>query len=92
MPNLGQVAYEAYGKSRAWKTFSGEDMLTWDTLGVDIQEGWSAAANAVLELVIGESEIVEVSPEQVTLTFDGTRYAPRVEGVLDNGLPESHCA
>lgn len=54
MSELGRCAYEAYAEERAWKTFSGSDMLTWDTVGQDIQAGWDAAAEAAVALALGE--------------------------------------
>jgi len=46
---LGEVAYEAYGNTRAWATMTGEPMKVWDSLPSDIQEAWEAAAQAAVE-------------------------------------------
>jgi hypothetical protein len=51
MQDLGRLAYEAYAENRGYRTFNNDDMLDWDHLGVDIQSGWDAAANAVAHAV-----------------------------------------
>lgn len=51
MSDLAQLAYAAYAKQRAYKTFDGSDMLGWDELGTDIQDGWDAAAQAVAHAI-----------------------------------------
>lgn len=49
MINLGQVAYEAYGDSRGWRVFSGDQMPSWDEQVPELREAWEAAAQAVVE-------------------------------------------
>lgn len=51
--SLGQVGYDAYGKTADWKTFDGRPMPTWEQLGAteagrETRRRWEVAANAVL--------------------------------------------
>jgi hypothetical protein len=41
MPEMGKIAYEAYGKSRGWNT------PTWEMLSPVERAHWDAAAQAV---------------------------------------------
>lgn len=43
----GQVAYEAYGQHRRWRTVSGLPMPTWDQQAEDLCDAWEQAATAV---------------------------------------------
>lgn len=43
----GQLAYEAYGEARNWVTWGGTPMPTWENQSPDLQDAWTAAANAV---------------------------------------------
>lgn len=61
MHDLGRIAYEGYADNRAHKTFNGDDMLSWDTLGQDIQAGWDAAADAVVQYIA--AFLTEADPE-----------------------------
>ena len=42
----GQVAYEAYSEHRNWKSFDGKDLPQWESVALDIQDGWQSAAGA----------------------------------------------
>ena len=48
MPDVAQIAYEAYGKSTGGKNFMGDPMPAWDDLPSAIRQAWDAAAQAVL--------------------------------------------
>jgi hypothetical protein len=48
---LGMIAYEAYGDSRAWKTVGGTDMPTWDDQSEELRQAWRDAANAVAHAI-----------------------------------------
>lgn len=50
--DLGQVAYEAYGDSRDWKTVAGSEMPVWSDQSEALQEAWRAAADAVAQEVV----------------------------------------
>lgn len=47
--SYGQVAYEAYGDSRAWQTFAGDPMPRWENQAEELQRAWSAGAKVVAE-------------------------------------------
>lgn len=51
MEPLGKIAYEAYGKSVGWATFSGSPMPTWDEQIDRLKEAWNKAADAVVREV-----------------------------------------
>lgn len=44
---LGRVAYEAYGESVGWTTFSGTGMPTWEEQNERLKQAWNSAAAAV---------------------------------------------
>lgn len=44
---LGRVAYEAYGESVGWITFSGTAMPTWEEQNEKLKQAWNSAASAV---------------------------------------------
>lgn len=44
---LGRVAYEAYGESVGWTTFSGTKMPTWEEQNERLKQAWNSAAAAV---------------------------------------------
>lgn len=44
---LGRVAYEAYGDSVGWTTFSGQKMPAWEEQNERLKKAWNAAAEAV---------------------------------------------
>lgn len=47
--SVGQVAYESYRhKASGISLVTAETLPSWDVLNYDIQEAWTAAANAVL--------------------------------------------
>lgn len=46
--DLGRVAYEAYGDSVEWRTFSGTKMPTWEDQNAKLKQAWNAAAKAVV--------------------------------------------
>lgn len=48
---LGKVAYEAYGESVDWTTFSGQKMPTWDEQNDRLKQAWNSAAEAVARRV-----------------------------------------
>jgi hypothetical protein len=45
--SLAQIAYEAYGENRNWKTYDDKPMPKWEDLKPEIQDAWAAAAQAV---------------------------------------------
>jgi hypothetical protein len=46
IPELGQIAYEAYARQTDNKTFDGRDMPTWNDLNTAIRMAWQQAAEA----------------------------------------------
>ncbi len=56
MPQLGEVAYNAYANSRSWRTFNGDTMPTWDSQQKNIREGWQQSAEAVVSYVFDNPE------------------------------------
>lgn len=44
---LGQVAYEAYGKAVGWTAYDGKQIARWADQDPFRQQAWSAAAEAV---------------------------------------------
>lgn len=46
IPELGQIAYEAYANHTGNKTFDGREMLPWSELNTDIRTAWEKAADA----------------------------------------------
>ncbi len=46
-PTLGEIAYNAYCKTRDWKSFKGDPLPQFPDSPKDIQEGWEIAAEAV---------------------------------------------
>jgi hypothetical protein len=46
IPELGQIAYEAYANHTGNKTFDGRDMPHWNDLNTSIQMAWNKAAEA----------------------------------------------
>lgn len=51
MPDLGQVAYEAYVRSCGGKSVHGEDLPPWIELRPEVRVHWDAAAQAVVREV-----------------------------------------
>lgn len=49
--DLGRVAYEAYGASVEWTTFSGQKMPTWEEQNERLKLAWNSAAEAVARSV-----------------------------------------
>lgn len=49
MSDLGKIAYEAYGESVNWTTFSGSKMPSWEDQNDRLKLAWNAAAHAVLQ-------------------------------------------
>lgn len=49
---LGRVAYEAYGESVGWTTFSGTPMPTWEEQNERLKQAWNSAALAVERKVL----------------------------------------
>lgn len=55
--SLGEVAYNAYGDSRSWRTIGDDPMPAWGDQHDYIQEAWEAAAKAVVESTLdGEDQ------------------------------------
>lgn len=48
MSDHGKIAYEAYGESVGWTTFSGSKMPSWEDQNDQLKLAWNAAARAVL--------------------------------------------
>lgn len=56
---LGKVAYEAYSDAVGGKSFSGDDLPTWEEryeTHPEIAAGWESAAQAVLSATFGKKE------------------------------------
>jgi len=51
MPELAEVAYNAYGENRGWVVFSGDPMPKWEDQSPELQAAWRAAAEAVADHV-----------------------------------------
>jgi len=49
--DLGRVAYEAYGESVGWTTFSGGPMPSWEEQNDRLKQAWNSAARAVEQRV-----------------------------------------
>lgn len=45
---FSQIAYEAYGENRNWKTYDNKPMPKWEELKPEIQEAWEVAARTVI--------------------------------------------
>ncbi len=44
----GEIAYNAYGDERSWKTFSGDPMPNWEHQDPALQRAWEMAAVAII--------------------------------------------
>lgn len=55
---LGEIAYDAYGKTTDYKNFMGNPMPTWGDLPPKIKEAWENAALKVAEITKAEKGIV----------------------------------
>lgn len=51
---LAEIAYNAYGENRNWKTFDGRDMPAWNDISDVIQIAWIAAAIAVRQALLAD--------------------------------------
>lgn len=49
VPNLGEIAYAAYGQSTGNRNFLGDPMPDWSELPDPIQTAWQAAAQAIVD-------------------------------------------
>jgi len=47
--DLGRVAYTAYCERQGWKSFSGDQLPSWDEVRLDIKLAWIAAAVSAVE-------------------------------------------
>lgn len=58
--DLGQIAFEAYGKATGGKTYDGKPIPHWNDISAPVRNAWEAAAKAVedhsIALVIAGSE------------------------------------
>lgn len=54
MTDLGKVAYDAYGEARGWKVVGGAPMPTWEEQSQELRDAWSAAAQAVAAVLVGD--------------------------------------
>lgn len=55
MGNFGQIAYEAYAeKAGGLSLISGATLPAWDDLNGSIQEAWTAAAQAIVNVMVGD--------------------------------------
>jgi hypothetical protein len=55
MGHFGQIAYEAYAaKANGISLVSGAELPPWMSLNGSIQEAWDAAAQAVVQAVMGD--------------------------------------
>lgn len=50
---LGEIAYNAYGDAREWKTFGGTPMPNWKEQDAGLKLAWEIAALAVVREVRG---------------------------------------
>ena len=51
MPDLAQIAYEAYAAHQDWKNYQGNPIPAWADVRQDIKDAWDAAVQAVLGVV-----------------------------------------
>ena len=51
MSNYGKMAYEAYCKSREWKSIRGEPLPQYESQAREIIEAWEAAGKAVADAI-----------------------------------------
>lgn len=92
MPDLGRIAYEAYGKDAGWKTFNDRRMPPWFDLGPAVQQHWQAAAAAIVraihvdlvEAVGGKTVTTAAEPSEPTV-YVSTDPAAHVAWRSDNG-------
>ncbi len=54
--DIGLIAFQAYSKQVGGKTFDGKDIPRWGEVGKTVQDGWRAAAVAVLQYIDQERE------------------------------------
>ena len=57
--DIGRIAFQAYAKSVNNETFDGKQIPSWEKVGQKIQNGWRAAAVAVLQQVDKEKRDAE---------------------------------
>lgn len=48
-PSLGETAYNAYCKHRAWRSYDGSQLPLYEDQDPSIRLGWEAAANAAVD-------------------------------------------
>lgn len=53
-PELGQLAYSAYGDYVEWKNFAGQPMPKWEELPEKIQDAWIASSLTLAETVANQ--------------------------------------
>lgn len=56
--DIGLIAFQAYNDQVGGKTFDGKDIPKWEEVGKKVQDGWRAAAVAVLQYIGQERERV----------------------------------
>ena len=61
---LGQVAFEAYNKSKGGKTWDGKPIPPWTAVGDDVRVAWECAATDAITYFLAEEEKIEAE-EQV---------------------------
>lgn len=54
---LGRVAYEAYGETVGWTTFSGTRMPSWEEQNERLKQAWNSAALAVERKVLEDRQV-----------------------------------
>lgn len=54
---LGQIAYDAYCKSRGWKSVLGEHLPHFEEQSPELKATWDAAANAVSDHIRNQTSI-----------------------------------
>ncbi len=50
---LGQLAFNAYSDTTGWLNHQGKAIPPWEELGPQVQAAWIAAANAIVEYLMG---------------------------------------
>ena len=75
---LGRVAYTAYCQRQAWKSYSGDQLPSWENVRLDIRLAWIAAAvTAVEHWRIYGARTVQIGLEEIKAS--APPYGQKVE-------------